>query len=418
MVVGALAASPAKPADAAAGFGDVSADTFYAAPVQWMVDNSITSGTSAGCFSPERDVSRGEVAVFLWRLEGKPAASKDSGFDDVDPTAFYAEAIAWMVERNITTGTTATRFEPERDVTRGEAATFLWRYAGRPAGGSEPFTDVDANKFYTDPIAWMARTKITTGTTATTFHPDRPVTRGEIATFLYRYVAPLGVVVTLDGTCGAHFDTLGVGAALPSGAECATRVRPAVEIRAANTTQNHTIGTGPHPTYPRVDGNFTGTTDEILQWVSCKWGIDEDLVRAQAVRESWWNMSATGDMTTDVSRCHPSVRNQSPCPESLGILQVRFPYHADAMDNSIISTAYNADYTYGLWRDCYEGNLTWLNTVDRGSTYGPGDAEGCLGVWFAGRWHTTAADNYIAELAAIVASRTWESGAFIATTGN
>ena len=60
----------------------------------------------------------------------------------------------------------------------------------------------------------------------------------------------------------------------------------------------------------RVDGNFTGTTDEILQWGACKWGFDEDLVRAVAVVESWWRQSTVGDNGA-----------------SYGLLQVRTTVH-------------------------------------------------------------------------------------------
>ena len=96
---------------------------------------------------------------------------------------------------------------------------------------------------------------------------------------------------------GGRFETLPVGATLPTEAQCAARVRPAAEIRPQNATFNATTGARPHAEKPRVTGNFTGTTDEILQWAACKWGIDEDLVRAQIARESWWKHDSRGDLT-------------------------------------------------------------------------------------------------------------------------
>src|SRR5262249_24548237 len=95
------------------------------------------------------------------------------------------------------------------------------------------------------------------------------------------------------------FVTLPPGTALPTEAECAARVRRSPwEPRPANFWANNTNayaqGWRLHGSdldaygyEERVTGNFTGTTDEILQWVACKWGIDEDIVRAQAVRESF-----------------------------------------------------------------------------------------------------------------------------------
>lgn len=197
-LVGLLALT--SPAGAVAGFGDVANDEFYTDAVQWMVDHDITAGTSPGCFSPGNATSRGEVATFIHRVKGQPAGG-DSGFADVAPGAFYATAVGWMVDRGITTGTTATTFEPERLVTRGELAAFLHRAEGSPPAGSEPFVDVGEDDFYADAVAWMVAEGITTGTTATTFSPDRYVTRGEVATFLHRSAGSPGVTLAAGGDC-------------------------------------------------------------------------------------------------------------------------------------------------------------------------------------------------------------------------
>ena len=196
---------------------------------------------------------------------------------------------------------------------------------------------------------------------------------------------------------GGRFATLAPGSALPSGAACAGRVRPAAEVRAVNATFNATAGTRANTLYPRVDGQYTGTTDQILQWVACKWGLDEDIVRAQIAVESWWDQRAVGDNG-----------------ESFGLGQVRVPYHQTAFvdDNAKRSSAYNVDYTYAGWRSCYEGEMTWLNTVERGSNYVAGDAWGCLGVWFSGRWHTAAADGYSAKVQDYLARRVWAAPGF------
>ena len=406
----------ASPVGAVAGFGDVAAGRFYSEPVQWLVDENITTGTAPGCFSPDRDVTRGEFATFLWRHAGQPDGGAQP-FDDVNDGDFYDRAVAWMSATGITTGTTPTTFEPHRSVTRGEAATFLWRFSGKPAAGAEPFDDVEPGRYYSTAVAWLVKAEITTGTSPTTFHPDRPVTRAETAAFLFRLAGSPATTVDPAGTCSTgttgRFETLPPGSELPSASECAQRVRPASEIRPDNTGYNATIGVEPHPDIPRVDGNFTGTTDEILQWAACKWGIDEDIVRAQVAKESWWHQDAGGDLSNDPAACHPSVRHLSPCPESLGILQVRFLYHTPAMDDSITSTAYNADYVYSVMRSCYDGELTWLNTVERGTTYGAGDLWGCLGVWFSGRWRTDAALTYIDAVGQLLADRVWEQPYFL-----
>jgi hypothetical protein len=203
---------------------------------------------------------------------------------------------------------------------------------------------------------------------------------------------------------GDRFGTLPVGSALPSDAECTARVRPAVEIRPQITSYNQTKGHGapsnpPAPLYARVTGNFTGTTDEILQWGACKWGIDEDIVRAQAAKESYWTMANVGDNG-----------------ESFGIMQVRKPYWGWAFNNGVgdaqSSTAYNVDAALAGRRNCFEGNETWL-----GGSYGPGDMWGCVGLWFSGRWHDAGAEQYISDVQAYVNQRIWEDPGFIAYRG-
>lgn len=197
----------------------------------------------------------------------------------------------------------------------------------------------------------------------------------------------------------AHFGTLPPGSALPSEEACAAAVRPAPEIRPLNDVPNHTRGTRPNTLYPRVTGNFTGTTDEILQWVACKWGFDEDIVRAQIVQESWWRQRTVGDNG-----------------ESFGLGQVRVGFHDTAFvdDNSKRSSAYNVDYTYAHLRACFEGQFTWLNTKpERGGVYAAGDVWGCVGFWFTGLWYTDRARGYIASVQDFLARRYWGDPAFL-----
>ena len=87
----------------------------------------------------------------------------------------------------MTSGTSATTFSPNDTVTRAQAVTFLYRLAGRPSvAGSAGFADVPAGNWFADAAVWAVREGITNGTSATTFTPDKECTRGEILTFLYR----------------------------------------------------------------------------------------------------------------------------------------------------------------------------------------------------------------------------------------
>ena len=120
---------------------------------------------------------------------------------------------------------------------------------------------------------------------------------------------------------------------------------------------------------PRINGNFTGTTAEILRWAACKWGVDQNMVFAQAAVESWWRQTTKGDWES--SGCPPGhgpgVDGRSGlCPQSWGILQNRYPYEKSSWPGIAKSTAMNADTAYAIWRACFDGYETWLNTVEHG----------------------------------------------------
>ncbi|MDG2025671.1 MAG: S-layer homology domain-containing protein [Acidimicrobiales bacterium] len=183
-LVAGMLALPATPATGVAGFGDVAPARYFTDAVQWMVDEDITTGTSETCFSPEDAVTRGEAAAFLWRMKGEPAAAPHP-FGDVT-AAWQQGAVSWMFALGITTGTTSTTYSPDDSLTRGQIAALLHRLAGEPGAAPHPFSDVSA-PWQQIPVSWMFANGITVGTSATTFSPDTPVTRGQVATFLYRY---------------------------------------------------------------------------------------------------------------------------------------------------------------------------------------------------------------------------------------
>jgi len=207
LVVVALVAGlmPVLQAQAASDFTDVPSGAYYETAVAWLVQEGITTGTTATTYSPDDPVTRGQMAAFLWRYDGEPATVGSGPFTDVLFGAYYFSAVLWLVQQGITTGTTATTYSPDDPVTRGQMAAFLWRYAGEPAQfGSVPFTDVPSGAYYADAVAWLVGQGITTGTTATTYSPDDPVTRGQMAAFLWRYAGEpeLTTTTTVGGGGG------------------------------------------------------------------------------------------------------------------------------------------------------------------------------------------------------------------------
>jgi autotransporter family porin len=241
------------------------------------------------------------------------------------------------------------------------------------------------------------------------------------------------------GAAPAHFSTLPPHATLPSEAQCTAWVnaRPTPETMPANATANATMPTstwiaayyahpdqdlannGGAPYDARVTGAFTGSTDMILRWAACKWGIDEDVVRAEAWEESSWRMSLHADSASGAD-CHSANvpvgapnywSDPSPCQPSRGILQCRLTYF-NLYPYADTSTALNADYRMARQRICMDGGIPWFanaDTTDWGA-YPPSTTDdalyGCMNSWFSGGW-VNDANNYVAHLKSILAARSW-----------
>ena len=172
-----------------AGFKDVTTDDFFADPVAWAVEKKITAGTGKNTFSPEEGCTRGQVVTFLWRAAGEPEpVGSDNPFRDVKEGEYYYKAVLWAVEKGITTGTGKNTFSPNEICTRGQIVTFLWRSAGQPEPSekSNPFSDVKSEDYFYKSVLWAVEKKITLGTDADHFSPSDTCTRGQVVTFLFR----------------------------------------------------------------------------------------------------------------------------------------------------------------------------------------------------------------------------------------
>jgi hypothetical protein len=231
-----------------------------------------------------------------------------------------------------------------------------------------------------------------------------------------------------------QFPSLPPNAPLRDGRKCGSLVqRTAWEPRPDNTLANHRVPTAQQiarlsPWGPaigldakadifrkQITGNFTGTTDEIIQWASCKWGIDVNIMRAQAVKESEWHQSYRGDWTTDRHLCPPGTWNDTGCYQSYGILQIKYIYNISAWPMSRDNTAFNIDYMYGYTRACYEGwtNYLYERSPSRGySSYHAGDLWGCIGAWYSGGWYDQVAIDYISAVKTYLHNGEWSKPGF------
>ena len=172
---------------AGVNFRDVAQNAYYYDAVQWAVEKGITEGTSATTFSPDASCTRAQMVTFLWRAAGSPAPkSAANPFKDVSANDYYYSAVLWAVENGITSGTSADTFAPNATVTRGQTVTFLYRAAGSPAVSGGSFSDVAANAYYANAVAWASQHNITSGVGNGNFAPNADCTRAQIVTLLYR----------------------------------------------------------------------------------------------------------------------------------------------------------------------------------------------------------------------------------------
>lgn len=179
---------PLVPEVPGTSFTDVPAGAYYEEAVGWAVKEGITKGTSDSTFTPDGVCTRAQAVTFLWRAAGSPAAKAGSlPFADVKAGSYYDDAVRWAVENGVTVGTSATTFSPNATCSRAQIVTFLWRAQKSPAAGSaNPFDDVAGSAYYADAVQWAVQKNITKGTGATAFSPDANCIRAQIVTFLYR----------------------------------------------------------------------------------------------------------------------------------------------------------------------------------------------------------------------------------------
>ena len=112
-----------------ADFADVAADAWYADAVQYVFENGMMGGTSETTFSPNLTTTRGMIVTILYRLENEPAVTGTTAFTDVAADQYYADAVAWAAQNGIVAGIDATTFAPNKAITREQMAAILYRYA-------------------------------------------------------------------------------------------------------------------------------------------------------------------------------------------------------------------------------------------------------------------------------------------------
>ncbi len=170
-------------------FTDVKEGDFFYDAVAWAVQKGVTTGATPTTFNPNGNCQRGQVVTFLWRAAGCPEPTfTNNPFTDVKESDFFYKAVLWAVEEGITNGLTADTFGPYELCNRAQVVTFLWRAMGSPevqVGGGE-FSDVVPTEFYATAVMWASVNGITNGMGDGTFGVSKICNRAQVVTFLYR----------------------------------------------------------------------------------------------------------------------------------------------------------------------------------------------------------------------------------------
>lgn len=161
-------------------------DYFYD-PVLWAIEKGVTIGTSATTFFPHTTCSQDHILTFLWRAVGSPEPTIASPYSNaaVKSDQYFYKAFVWAWEKGLI-GNTA--HDPHAPCSRSDVVTYLWKLDGSPKTDYSNFTDVPASAPYAQAVAWAVQNGVTYGTSDTTFSPDATCTRGQIVTFLWRYM--------------------------------------------------------------------------------------------------------------------------------------------------------------------------------------------------------------------------------------
>lgn len=173
-------------------FTDLEIGSWYYDSIDYMVRVGLMNGMSENTFQPNGTLTRGQMVTILYRMAGQPSVSGSVPFVDVVSGSYYADAVLWGYQSGVVKGITETGFAPNQQVTREQLATFLYRYDGSPSSASETlagFADRDQVSSYArSAMSWALEQGIVKGTSNTTLAPKNLTTRAQAATMAARYL--------------------------------------------------------------------------------------------------------------------------------------------------------------------------------------------------------------------------------------
>lgn len=170
-------------------FTDVPLKSWYYPYVYYVWSHGLMSGMDPVTFSPETETTRAQFAQVLYRMAGTPSTKgMDCPFTDLRDE-WYRDAVTWAYHEGIVAGTTATTFSPDRAITRQQMVTMIYHAEGDPevSGDLSMFRDGDTVSGYArKPVIWAVRNQVVSGFEDGTFRPRESATRAQLAAILFR----------------------------------------------------------------------------------------------------------------------------------------------------------------------------------------------------------------------------------------
>ena len=166
-------------------FSDVASSGAAFRYVSWAYNNGVVTGTSDTTFTPSGNCTKVQFVMMLWKMHGSPVVGGTNPFSDISGKK-TTNAVLWALDKGIINS--GSKFNPNSSISRSQIVMILWKLAGSPkAMGTNPFSDITDGSKLCKAVMWAYNNKITTGTSATTFSPDKNCTRQQLVTFLYKY---------------------------------------------------------------------------------------------------------------------------------------------------------------------------------------------------------------------------------------
>lgn len=172
-------------------FDDLTPGSWYYPELRQALERRLFQGTADRRFSPNEPMTRAMAAQVLYQLNGSPSVQQSSSFSDVAETAWYYAAVNWGVSHDIISGISDEHFAPNRPITRQELVTLLWRYADCPDGSADlsGFSDrTQISSYALSAIAWATETQLLQGSGGALM-PASTASRLETAILMERFAA-------------------------------------------------------------------------------------------------------------------------------------------------------------------------------------------------------------------------------------